>query len=314
MDTITTFAPTPGSAKPGNLYADLGSRTLWLGVDPAVDPSQAVLISDIVSLQANINQTLVDAKAYADSQVATRALTSHTHTASQITDFNSAVSAVVAAAPGLNWVRGMIMQYSGSLADIGVGGLAGWALCDGANGTPNLRDKFILGAGNKPIGNVNPTDNFDTTLAGGHTHTVNATALSIAQLPSHAHGSNTGTVSADHSHTFSGTSGADSPDHTHGPTTALNANAGGTPVGGLVGGTSVQYRASDGASARHSHSFSGTTSGISANHTHNIPAEGSGQTHTHTLVGGGGAHQHNITGIQMRDALAWYALAFIMKL
>ena len=37
MDMITGFSgPNPGDAKPGNLYADLGSRTLWLGVEAAV--------------------------------------------------------------------------------------------------------------------------------------------------------------------------------------------------------------------------------------------------------------------------------------
>ena len=38
---------------------------------------------------------------------------------------------------------GMIMLWSGSIVDIP----AGWALCDGENGTPDLRDKFVLGAG-----------------------------------------------------------------------------------------------------------------------------------------------------------------------
>lgn len=38
---------------------------------------------------------------------------------------------------------GMIMLWSGSIVDIP----AGWALCNGQNGTPDLRDKFVLGAG-----------------------------------------------------------------------------------------------------------------------------------------------------------------------
>ena len=38
--------------------------------------------------------------------------------------------------------RGIIM-WSGTAADIP----AGWALCDGTGGTPDLTDRFILGAG-----------------------------------------------------------------------------------------------------------------------------------------------------------------------
>ena len=38
--------------------------------------------------------------------------------------------------------RGIIM-WSGTAADIPTG----WALCDGTNGTPNLTDRFVLGAG-----------------------------------------------------------------------------------------------------------------------------------------------------------------------
>lgn len=34
-------------------------------------------------------------------------------------------------------------MWSGAVEDI----LAGWALCDGNNGTPDLRDKFVVGSG-----------------------------------------------------------------------------------------------------------------------------------------------------------------------
>ncbi len=38
--------------------------------------------------------------------------------------------------------RGMILMWSGSITEIP----RGWALCDGTNGTPDLRGKFIQGA------------------------------------------------------------------------------------------------------------------------------------------------------------------------
>ena len=63
---VTALAPTPpapGSTTPGDLYVDLQSRTMWLGVDPAVDPAEAVLISDMIGLLENDEATLLNAKA-----------------------------------------------------------------------------------------------------------------------------------------------------------------------------------------------------------------------------------------------------------
>ena len=40
------------------------------------------------------------------------------------------------------FVSGMILMYTGTSAP------TGWALCDGTNGTPDLRDRFIVGSGN----------------------------------------------------------------------------------------------------------------------------------------------------------------------
>lgn len=40
---------------------------------------------------------------------------------------------------------GVILMWSGTADNIP----KGWLLCDGTNGTPNLRDRFIIGAGGK---------------------------------------------------------------------------------------------------------------------------------------------------------------------
>ncbi len=71
---------------------------------------------------------------------------------------------------------GVIVMWSGSIASIPTG----WVLCDGANGTPNLRDRFIVGAGN--------------------TYSVAATGGSAnATLVSHYHTGNTST-NGNHNH------------------------------------------------------------------------------------------------------------------
>ena len=45
------------------------------------------------------------------------------------------------ASSGASFVTGMIMMFTGSTAP------SGWAFCDGNNGTPDLRDRFIVGTG-----------------------------------------------------------------------------------------------------------------------------------------------------------------------
>ncbi|MEG3839842.1 hypothetical protein [Microcoleus sp. herbarium14] len=67
-------------------------------------------------------------------------------------------------------VQGMILMWSGQVDRIPTG----WALCNGQKGTPDLRDQFIVGAGNS----------YAVRQTGGAA-TVN---LIIDQMPAHSHG------------------------------------------------------------------------------------------------------------------------------
>jgi microcystin-dependent protein len=60
----------------------------------------------------------------------------------------------------------MIMLWSGSIASIP----SGWALCDGSSGTPNLRDRFVVGAGNTYA--VNATGGSADAIVVSHTHSI----------------------------------------------------------------------------------------------------------------------------------------------
>jgi len=65
-----------------------------------------------------------------------------------------------------------IMIYAGAVADIP----AGWFLCDGDNGTPDLRNKFVRGAG----GAFAPDDEGGANVTGSH-------ILTEDELPAHSH-------------------------------------------------------------------------------------------------------------------------------
>ena len=66
----------------------------------------------------------------------------------------------------------------------------GWVLCDGQNNTPDLRNRFVVGAG----------DSYAVDATGG----ADSVTLTEAQMPSHTHGSGSyGTDNpGDHTHTY----------------------------------------------------------------------------------------------------------------
>ena len=104
------------------------------------------------------------------------------------------------------FLSGMIMMYNSSSAP------SGWNLCNGSNGTPDLRDRFIVGAGNSYShgatgGSVTATDTANINVSvsgstsGGGSYSFNA---GIFRAAGH-------TVAASgHQHSFSGSgSGSD---------------------------------------------------------------------------------------------------------
>lgn len=75
---------------------------------------------------------------------------------------------------------GIICLWSGSVDNIP----DGWALCNGENGTEDLRDKFVVGAGR----------NYAVNATGGNTRqnvnlsgSTGGTTLTVGHMPSHTH-------------------------------------------------------------------------------------------------------------------------------
>jgi hypothetical protein len=67
---------------------------------------------------------------------------------------------------------GVIVLWSGSIGSIP----SGWALCNGTNGTPDLRDRFVVGAGSTYA--VDATGGSANAITVSHTHTFSATTAS----------------------------------------------------------------------------------------------------------------------------------------
>lgn len=91
-----------------------------------------------------------------------------------------ATTAFVQTALSAAFTSGMIMMWSGTIATIPTG----WVLCNGSNSTPDLRNKFVIGAHSDTAGVAYSTVTGSNTQTGGtkdaivvsHTHTATTTA------------------------------------------------------------------------------------------------------------------------------------------
>jgi microcystin-dependent protein len=195
-------------------------------------------------------------------------------------------------------------MWSGSIANIP----SGWLLCNGSSGTPDLRDRFIVGAG--------------STYAPGNTGGFATYSLSTAQLPSHTHTGTTATVDINHTH--SGSTGFMSANNTHshgisdpGHDHCLSSDCrifdlnnasgpGNNGAGGFSGGQNVVAV----------QSTQTKTTGITGTNTVDI-------NHVHSFTSGGmnsnNIHSHTFTtaatgsGASIDNRPPYYALAYIMK-
>lgn len=131
---------------------------------------------------------------------------------------------------------GSILIWSGAVNAIPTG----WKLCNGANNTPDLRDRFIMGAGGDQLpndtgGNELLESPITINEAGAHKHTIadgvtseatTGVTVSPAQNSKVDAGGSAKNVprlpfttnDPGHHHTFEGTETSESLDHTHGVT------------------------------------------------------------------------------------------------
>ena len=168
-------------------------------------------------------------------------------TAQGLNDILSTSLTSMAAALALALPAGVITLWSGAVTAVP----AGWSLCDGTGGTPDLRDRFVVGAG--------------STYAVGATGGAASTTLLTANLPSHTHAFS-GTTASDGAHTH----GITDPGHVH---TVSSTPESSDDIDYINGGTPYL-------SGRATSSTVSSTTGITIN---------SSGAHTHTVSGTTGA-------------------------
>lgn len=98
--------------------------------------------------------------------------------------------------------RGVILMWSGAENNIP----DGWALCDGTNGTPDLRNRFVIGAGGKfDAGEIGGNETIDISHSHSYSGTVKSTGSSVTEYV--GTGAGRSFVAQNHTHEYSGNTG-----------------------------------------------------------------------------------------------------------
>jgi hypothetical protein len=179
---------------------------------------------------------------------------------------------------------GVITMWSGSIASIP----SGWFLCNGTNGTPDLRDRFLVGAGSTYA--VAATGGSADAALVSHSHTVSASGTSGA-AGAHGHSIN----DPGHSHSVN------DPSHAHSYQQAISS--------GNQKPSSSGTAPFDNSSTQ---STTAATTGITINgNGTGISINGVGD-HTHSLSVSGSTSTEGVSATNA-NLPPYYALAYIMK-
>ena len=197
------------------------------------------------------------------------------------------LTAVIASlSNGITPVGGIII-WSGALNAIPTH----WQLCDGTNGTYDIRDRFIVGAGGTyAVGSVGGVQNQSTTTANGGDHNHNgstgAHVLTIDEIPSHNHSAATAVGDPGHKHGILESNNITTGTNPTQPVSATNS-------GPSINNNNIQLAATN------------ISVGVSIGYT------GSGWGHSHT-IDSSGPHNHAVAAWDNRPP--YLALAYIQRI
>jgi len=181
---------------------------------------------------------------------------------------------------------GGIIMWSGTIAEAEA--LSNWAICDGQNGRPDLRDKFVLGVGSTVAGstaNVNDQDG------------ANSINLTLDQMPEHNHNiSDTG--------------------HTHDDGTLSAANR---SITGEIAKISEGFNAAGTATGVFTKTNNGNNSITGSSSTSPVSGFTMDASHDHDVTGSTGNNTTGITAQLQGTAAAidnrpsYWALCYLMR-
>jgi hypothetical protein len=160
---------------------DISNINIAEGCSPAnVNNAIRTLMAQIKDLQAGTSGDTIPVTAGGTGQT-TASLAINALVPSQTGNSGKAlVTNGTSVSWGAAFVSGMIMLWSGSSATIP----SGWLLCDGTNSTPDLRNRFVVGATSTYA--VGATGGSADAIVVSHSHTTTVTDAG------HQHASSTG--------------------------------------------------------------------------------------------------------------------------
>ena len=185
------------------------SATDWYIKDDAIESN--MLNTNSVTSDAIAANAVGTSELASSINTTLNAVAGKAETGANLSTFTNDTNYITVAQVPTSFVSGMILMYTGTTAP------TGWALCNGSNGTPDLRDRFIVGSG--------------SSYSVGNTGGSNSVNLNVNQIPSHTH-SYVG-------HTYPG-SGAEQ-NQSGGPEDRTSFNVGKT-TGGSGGGQAHENR------------------------------------------------------------------------
>lgn len=191
-----------------NSTTPIGTATSNTNPDYVWNPTYPTLMGYTGSSTCGVR---VDSSRYADQLKTARTING--------VSFDGSANITIPSIP-----TGGIIMWSGSIVSIPTG----WALCNGLNGTPDLQDRFVVGAGSAYA--VGSTGGSKDAIVVSHTHTQ--AAHSHTAITSSA-GEHTHTISGYAYERFSSTS--------------------------VIGATSATWTASTNSSGAHTHSLTTNT-------------------------------------------------------
>ena len=150
-ENLTATAMTESDTSDGNIQAKLNK-----------------LAQDMIDItQGAVADNSITTAKMVDSAVTTAKINDGAVTTGKVAD-GAITSAKIASGLGLV-PQGTICMWSGAVNAIPTG----WVLCNGSNGTPDLRNRFIVGAG--------------STYSVGNTGGEASHKLVVSEMPSHSH-------------------------------------------------------------------------------------------------------------------------------